>query len=638
MKTLLFTLLAVVLSSIGNAQNSQEVDLKTSKEDSLFQKIYKLGKFYNSKISFYNSDNVQNQFDFNSKPLDVMQKNISIEATKLNWKSELELLEYFFRGGDSLQLLLKRTQDGISAFPNMSLDFYYNCVLSFSETLGKNNRLIVSTNPKYLFNLKEMGQVKYVTSKFSKLIISPGIYSKKLEKKLAKYLTKNKVLNIDKANYIDFLQNSLNVNKEYLRLFELRRELILLESYYSSFIKKLNVPNETYKNLTFIGYTNKGIPNGFGLLLNNNKQLISTGFWEESFPVLLYSVNTYFNSKKDEDYYKYIVGPSPDGKYKQRKIDFDFSQYKDKDIRTFNVYFGECNNNGREGYGCYFFQNYTKENLIYYQGQWNTDGKQEGKGTSFNNGYTYTGNWVAGNFITGSMTWPDKKTIYTGSFKDFKMHGMGKKVNADGVVQEGLFENGTFIKSLAQIEQEKIQREQEEEKRMALLLLEEKLRELKNEAEKQKRIDNAIVIEDINEVLDNPNYYFGKVILIVASCGNMHQREYSTVLPKGYVQNQMFKGTQYYQNDLKPTQGDPINWKRVTEVNSGISITINIPNRFFENNLIPEARGMMPYYTLLLDVYPMTESRSSSINGRYNSGGSARDVNFELLNIQRYKQ
>lgn len=470
------------------AQKTIDTNIKTNKQDVLFQKIVDIGKKTQKQVSQYNKLNVQNQFDFTGKPLSVLQKNTSSAGMYIDWKLELETLDNFLKGGDSLTIFLKKTQEQLASFPETSLDSYYKYLDKFSEILGQNNRLVVSTNYKYFNKLREMGRVNYETNNISTLIIAPGTYSKKLEKRLTKLLSKNKAIIINNTNYVNYLRQALNVNIDYLNLFELNKVLISLEKYYLTFFKTLEAPNSAYKSLTYIGYTDNGLPSGFGLLINPDKQLISCGFWDESFPIILYSVNTFYNSKKNEDYYKYVVPESKNGKYARRKIDFNFREYKGTDFRTFNIYFGECNNDNdfRMGHGCYFYEDFDKENLIYYQGKWNVDGEKHGEGLNFNNGFVYSGNYIKGELNSGTLTWPDKKTTYTGSFKDSKMHGMGKKVNADGSVQEGLFENGSFSKSLVQLEEERLEKE-ENDRRLNQLAMEEKLREEKEREEKEQK-------------------------------------------------------------------------------------------------------------------------------------------------------
>lgn len=494
MKKIRLLFIFFLLSDVYYAQKTVEANIKTNKQDTLFQKIVDIGKKSQKQVSQYNILNVQNQFDFTGKPLTVLKKYTRSAGMNVDWKLELETIDNFLKGGDSLTILLKKTQAQLASFPETSLDNYYKYLNKFSEILGQNNRLVVSTNYKYFDNLREMGRVNYETRNISTLIISPGTYSKKLENKLTKLLNKNKAVIINKTNYVNFLRQALGVNIDYLKLFELNNDLIAFEKYYSKFFISLDAPSSNCKNLTFIGFTENGSPSGFGLLINPSKQLILCGFWDDSFPILLYSVNTYYNSKKDEDFYRYIVPQSTDGEYPRRKIDFHFVEYKDTDFRTFNIYIGECdnNNNGRVGFGCFFYEDFDKEKLFYYQGKWNVKGEKHGEGMFYNNGFLYNGNYSNGELVSGTLKWPDKKTTYKGSFKNSKMHGMGKKVNADGTVQEGLFENGSFSKSKAQLEKEQKEKEEENERRLAQLAMEQKLREEQLEAKAEKEAKERV--------------------------------------------------------------------------------------------------------------------------------------------------
>jgi hypothetical protein len=616
---------------------SSEIANLKNQNDSLFKHIASIGNLSKKEISQYNISKIHNHFDFNEKPLSVLTENTNLIGLKLNGFKEKEILDNFLRGVDSLPIIIKDIENSLSNYPKISLDGYYKTSKEFSDYISNNNRIIISESYKTLSKHKDLGRVNYRDKEFSFLVIPPRTYSKRLEKKLKRSITKNKVILINNENLESNLRRVYKVTREYQELYENLIKYQNLKNYASTFFKVLNAPDKSYKDFNYIGQLNNGVPSGFGYLLNDNKQLICSAYWDEGFPVILYSVNIYHNSKSLDQFHRYIAPISSNGKYNRRLIDFIVTEYTDNDIRTFNIYIGDCNEkNVKSGFGCYFFEDSNKSSLQYYKGNWGNGGNRHGEGTHFSNGKTYSGAWVNGEILNGTITWPDKST-YTGGINKYQMNGMGKKTFSNGSAEEGLFENGSFIKSLVQIQQEEKQKQEEEERKAVALALEQTLQELKSIADKEKRMNNAIFISDLNEVLDNPNYYFGKVIQIVVYGGGLDKQDRSTVLPKGYVQNQWFKNTPYYQKDLKPTEGDYINWKRVREVNTDINITINIPNKFFQDDLIPAARGSSDFFSIWLDVYPMQENRSSSLNGRYNSGGSDKDVNFELLHIQRYK-
>ena len=628
-----------VIVSKSHVNQSTCVSAISSSE---FEYLVTLGKSWSKPISQYDTIGIHNQFDFTEKPFSVLSENNVPKGTELNFTVESKKLDYFLKGGDSLVVLLAAKKSELATYPHYLLNKYNTSLNEYSSRLERNYRIIVSSENNVFDKVKEIGYLN-ADNGFTALLISSDKKTKKLERQLAKILKKQNAISLDKSNLQDYLLKMYGFSPEYpvqyQELNDCIEKLEKVKAYFSNYFIRLNSPG-SYSSFSYIGANVNSVPNGYGILLNDKKKILMTAYWEDGFPTLLYSLNNYHYKNRDESkLHKYVVPESSNKKYKRRVIELYAQYYSQSNIGCFDIYLGECDNNdSRFGYGCYFHDNSNKNKFTYFSGMWGKDGKKNGFGKLISDKYEYAGEWSNSELLSGKLTWPDKSAEYSGQFNQLRMHGMGKKISANGVVEEGLFENGSFMKSLAQIEQEKIQQEQEQAKREVLLALEKTLSELKMAADNEKRMDKALFITDMNEVLDNPNYYFGKVIQIVARSGNIDQRDREKVLPDGYVKNEMFKNTPYYRNDLKITDGDYINWKRVTEVNSDITITINIANRFFENDLIPKPRGSMNYYTLWLDVYPGRESRSSSVNGHYNSGGSSKDVNFELLHIQRYKQ
>jgi hypothetical protein len=183
-------------------------------------------------------------------------------------------------------------------------------------------------------------------------------------------------------------------------------------------------------------------------------------------------------------------------------------------------------------------------------------------------------------------------------------------------------------------------REKYLKKQKELQLAEEVRIEKERLLKEKERFSNVIPLKDAYDLIDNPSKYFGKVISIIGypSTYNkyvFHQPEKGTSLPDGYNRNQQFKNTGYYIDDIKTTSYS-INWKQIVEINSRSELTINIPNKFFDENLIPEATKNS-LYIFYLDVYPMPENRSSPVKGKYNHGGRPNEANFELVDIKRYR-
>ncbi|MFN5879579.1 MAG: hypothetical protein ACK44B_11970, partial [Flavobacteriales bacterium] len=136
----------------------------------------------------------------------------------------------------------------------------------------------------------------------------------------------------------------------------------------------------------------------------------------------------------------------------------------------------------------------------------------------------------------------------------------------------------------------------------------------KNEEEriaKEKELKKPIYLEDFYDLIDNPTKYFGRTIAFVGypSSSNefvFHQHERSKVYPDGYYRNESFKNTQFYDYSMASrVREEKINWKKVVEIETSKSLTINIPNKFFDQKLIPEATGNS-LYVFYIEVYPMT--------------------------------
>lgn len=160
------------------------------------------------------------------------------------------------------------------------------------------------------------------------------------------------------------------------------------------------------------------------------------------------------------------------------------------------------------------------------------------------------------------------------------------------------------------------------------------------EAEKRK----PIVLDDYYDLWDYPSKYLGRNVAMAVYHNNIsdkyviHQREQSSY-KEGGAQNEKFKGTFAYipPSQLK-TKYTTYNYKHFIEVTTGKDITVNIPDKFFENDLIPHDTGQS-WYVIIVNVYPMRESRGSGQKGIYNDNvGSGEAVTYELIDIKRYKK
>jgi hypothetical protein len=445
------------------------VNSMSNSSDSVFNSISSIGSLTSKAISQYNLNKVNNTYDFYNKPLSILAKIPDDVILQLNGLKEKKILDNFLKGVDSIPLAILKIEEALSAYPKISLDGYFRVSQEISELISNNNRILVlgdsfKKNYKKYNKLRKYGRVRLEhNSDFNFVIIPPSISSKRMERKLAKLTSKKTALIFNKENKEEFFRKIYKVSIEYARLYENNINLKKMSEYASTFFTTLNSSDASSKTFSYIGKTNNGIPVGFGYLLNDNKQLICSAYWDEGFPLVLYSVNIYYNPKSSNQFYKYIIPRSPNGTYNKRKIELDVLDYEKTDVRTFNIYFGECNdNNMRNGFGCYFWEVADKNNLQYYQGNWGGSGQRNGEGTQYINNVSTFGKWNNGELSNGTISWPDK-SIYKGAIKDLKMHGIGKKTYENGKIEEGLFENGYLSKTLAQLQQELIQKQREQE-------------------------------------------------------------------------------------------------------------------------------------------------------------------------------
>jgi hypothetical protein len=494
----------------ANSNNNRK-EFTTGALDAEFEYLVALGRNWAKPVSQYDTVGTHNYFDFSKKPLSVLSKNISSNGLKLNVAEETKSLDNFLKGGDSLAILLANTRKKFESYPHSKLQTFNNTLNHYYRFLDQNKRIIVSTDNLVFDKLESMGELVN-NRNFTSLIISYGYKPKKLERKLARILKKNKAISLNKENLKSYLMKVYNFNEDYLSTYKDLDETIIrlnkVMNYFNNYFLKLVAP-QSYKNLSYIGSTINGVPNGYGLLLNERKQLLMKAYWDEGFPILLYSVSTYHHTTSEKSFYGYIVPESSNKKYKRRMINLIGAEYSKEKIGTFNIYVGECDqNNHRNGFGSYFFENYYKDNLQYYTGSWGLNGKRMGNGLLYNNKFEYDGEWNDNEMVSGKLLWPDKSMTYIGQFKDMKMHGFGELTYASGKVEEGLFENGSFVKSKYDIEQEAQLAIQKEEER---ILAEEKSKEelikkqKEEESRKKREYEKAI---SCNYKFSKPNLKF----------------------------------------------------------------------------------------------------------------------------------
>ena len=106
-----------------------------------------------------------------------------------------------------------------------------------------------------------------------------------------------------------------------------------------------------------------------------------------------------------------------------------------------NRYVGEWREGNMSG-NAYF---YWAEKGDKYVGRYRND-KRNGKGTLYwKTGDQYSGDWVDGNRTGKGSYYYENGDKYTGDFKDNAMTGWGTYTYANGTVEEGRWENGTYL-------------------------------------------------------------------------------------------------------------------------------------------------------------------------------------------------
>jgi hypothetical protein len=199
-------------------------------------------------------------------------------------------------------------------------------------------------------------------------------------------------------------------------------------------------------------------------------------------------------------------------------------------------YVGEWLDSEFNGQGTFIYKDSSK-----YVGEWKSS-TRNGQGTmTFANGNKFVGDWINNNIDgNGTLTFPDGSS-YEGNFKDEKYNGQGKYTSADGSIyigewvngkieghgiytfkdrtkyvgewkddkfngqgilysingsisKDGIWENGNFIKSNAEIEKERIYEEELAEQQRIKQEKEERIREENELNESIKKLGKFIAV------------------------------------------------------------------------------------------------------------------------------------------------
>lgn len=502
---------SVVTSLIPNSD-------KLSSLNDIRNYVQLLGSKSDKEISSYNLKYVHQAFDFNENPLAVTEQEPNASYGKPYSQEEKKKLEDLLRGLEKLKYdsiiltdSLKRYGNCLSNGCPEKIALYKALTESYQiidlgdlwATYSKKIEKSCDWTPEEMQHLNgrffrtniKQEDYDYSYHPVNELNINPIRVDKKskhLYKILNKVIDKNPNV-IVSDNKKDFIKTHSGLDEVF---FNLTAEREKVKEIITTVEKNYFIPLKPQKyyegKLQYVGSSINGVPEGFGYLLNQKKQLMLAAHWNEGFPTILYNVNIYLDPETESLYYSY----KGENKHANKYISLIPLKYKESGHNTYDLYIGEFkynqaeNINERSGSGCYFFNSWTKTNLQYYKGEW-ANGKRNGQGIHNDNGTIYNGDYSNGNLIKGTCTWLDKG-VYTGEFKEYRMHGMGKKINADGSVLEGLFENGSFSKTLAQLEEEKKQKEQEEIRQNELMLAKEKNQSNNNEGVLSERIFDKV--------------------------------------------------------------------------------------------------------------------------------------------------
>ena len=183
---------------------------------------------------------------------------------------------------------------------------------------------------------------------------------------------------------------------------------------------------------------------------------------------------------------------------------------------------------------------------------------------------------------------------------------------------------------LQKIEKERMAEEKKQEQKR---IVEEKKQEAE-EAQKRK----PIVLKDYYDLWDNPSKYSGRNVGMIMTHANwldknvIFQKEHFTHTSGQSAAYKFFKGSIFEQPKEFETKTEVYSsYKHFTEVTTGKTISINIPDEFFDNKLIPHDAGLS-LYLLIINVHP--ENKTSCICRDCFSGYTG----YKLIDIKRYKQ
>jgi hypothetical protein len=483
-RTLFRTVFSFLFFLLVIAGNTQTVERNS---DARIDSLIALGKASQKTQTIATTTGAHNKFRFYSEPIYPV-KNISSKEFKPNksfneYKTELdEILD----GMDSLSSRIKTLEAEISSYKpsncpralginQKSADDFYNffsgnCVSQYGRVLELyiiNDQALKSDMIEWSSNCPGSRIERHDIQNCSgKTFFIKGFVCKKLDRKIVSAVKKKKVtrlLDLDIDTRKEFLKVVTGLDDNYFALKDELRKAQNLLSYAKKKYFKLFEKDASAEQFNFIGLLEQDQPNGFGYLLTKDNQIVLSGIWQNGFPVVVYEVNTYHSLKGESFFYRY----RPIGKQlgtTKYCIDTQPLRYTNSGTTSFSLYIGEYDQSPSlkwTGHGSCFYDDFKDANLFFYQGYWKQS-KRDGNGIYQGNG-VFTGVFESDELKSGThaLTNGEKRQ---GEFRNWKLQGVGEVISASGTRTRGYYENGFYIKSVEQYQQDlEAERKRQEE-------------------------------------------------------------------------------------------------------------------------------------------------------------------------------
>jgi len=250
------------------------------------------------------------------------------------------------------------------------------------------------------------------------------IYDNKKRNYLTKLIIKNQISPIDEQSKISVITSLTGLDEEYFNyVSKLNENKKMKENFVSNYTK---VENIKYK---YVGTFNSDGTKKWGILLDEDKDTLFVGKWENNFPSLENGKSFLYNNKENT-----VI-------LEENGVVF-------KSYIGGKLFVGSMRDNGANGYGIALFNNGDR-----YVGNF-LNGKYHGNGMLYKGGDRYVGNFQDGKKSgKGSITFPNGGG-YVGEWKNDMYDGMGEYVTSYGKKSEGMFRQNELIKSKEELENE----------------------------------------------------------------------------------------------------------------------------------------------------------------------------------------